>query len=108
MAGVAASGREPAVGRRSAIWQVVLRTIAATGGNYLLTSLIAGMMARLLPLAPSEASMTATLSSFLIFALIAMWVFAARSVLRVYVLMAGWSALLGVVIWLSLQAGGRL
>ncbi|WP_308911667.1 hypothetical protein [Pseudokordiimonas caeni] len=91
-----------------AVWQVILRTIAATGGNYLLTSLIAGVMARLLPFAPSEASMTATLSCFLVFALLAMWVFAARSVLRVYVLMAGWSALLGVILWLSLRAWGRL
>src|SRR3546814_18541982 len=58
---------------------VMRRIIAAIPANYLLTSIITGLIARLLPLGSAEASITAKLKSFAIFAGIAMAVFHARS-----------------------------
>jgi lipoprotein signal peptidase len=56
----------------------------------------------------AQASVTATLVSFLIFALIAMAIFHARSTARMWMWMVGATMLLGGALALSLQVGGRL
>src|SRR3546814_16856266 len=87
---------------------VMSRIIAAIPANYLLTSIITGLIARLLPLGPAAASITATLTSFALFAGIAMAVFHARFSGRL------WSWMIGAILVvctgqsLSFTVGGRL
>src|SRR3546814_17301517 len=80
---------------------VMSRIFAAIPANYLLTSIITGLIARLLPFGPAEASITATLTSFAIFAGIAMAVFHARSSARL------WVWLIGVILVFGLGQTGR-
>jgi hypothetical protein len=87
---------------------VASRALAAIPVNYVLTSIIVGLLARLLPLSRAEASMAATLPSFLIFAVIAIAIFHARSTVRMWLWMVGATVLLGGALALSLQMGGRL
>src|SRR3546814_5325248 len=87
---------------------VMSRIIAAIPANYLLTSIITGLIARLLPLGPAEASITATLTSFAIFAGIAMAVFHARSSGRLWFWMIGAILVFGTGLALSISVGGRL
>src|SRR3546814_5893419 len=81
---------------------------AAIPANYLLTSIITGLIARLLPFGPAEASITATLTSFAIFAGIAMAVFHARSSARLWFWMIGAILVFGMGLALSISTGGRL
>jgi hypothetical protein len=89
-------------------WGLLARILAATVLNYGLTSLITAGLARLLPTSAVEASTTATLASFLIFAVLAMTAFAVRSVLRLWGWMIGAGAVLAGVLWWSLEVGGRV
>jgi lipoprotein signal peptidase len=82
--------------------------VAAIPLNYLLTSIVTALLARHLPMQRAQASVTATLVSFLIFALIAMAIFHARSTARMWMWMVGATMLLGGALALSLQVGGRL
>lgn len=86
---------------------IVLRIVAAIPLGYAVASLWSMALARILPMARSEATVTATLVAFAICAVAAMWAFAARS---------GWKAvwtltLLGTVpaliAWISIASGGR-
>lgn len=87
---------------------VASRIIAAILCNYALTSIITALLARHLPMARVEATVAATIASFLIFALIAMAIFHARSTPRVWAWMAGSITLLGGALALSIQWGGRM
>jgi len=89
-------------------WTVAARALAAIPLNYLLTSIVVGLLARHLPLNPVEASAAATLASFAIFAVIAMAVFQARSAGRAWLWMAGATLVLGGLLALSIHLGGRL
>lgn len=84
------------------------RALAAIPVNYVLTSIIVGLAARHLPMARAEASVAATLASFLIFAGIAIAIFYARSTARMWMWMTGATLLLGGALALSIQMGGRL
>lgn len=86
---------------------VASRTLAAIPLNYALTAIVTALLARHLPLSRAEASITATLASFLIFALIAMAIFHARSTAKVWAWMLGSTALLGTLLTVSLHLGGR-
>jgi predicted lysophospholipase L1 biosynthesis ABC-type transport system permease subunit len=86
---------------------VASRALAAIPLNYALTAIATALLARHLPLSRAEASVAATLASFLIFALIAMAIFHARSTAKVWAWMIGSTALLGALLALSLQLGGR-
>lgn len=86
---------------------VASRVLAAVPLNYVLTSIVTALLARHLPLSRAEASVAATLTAFLIFALIAMAIFHARSTARVWVWMIGSTALLAGLLALSLELGGR-
>lgn len=84
------------------------RIIAAVPVNYVLTSIITALLARHLPLATAEASMAATLLSYAVFAVIAMTAVAASSAARLWLWMGGATVVLGALLALSIQIGGRL
>ena len=67
---------------------VAARALAAIAGGYGVAALSAAVLALCLPaafgMARSEAAMTGTLASFIVFALAVMWVFAARTALRAW------------------------
>jgi len=89
---------------------VASRAIAAIAGGYGVAALSAAALALCLPaafgMARSEAAMTGTLASFIVFALAVMWVFAARTAWR------AWSGLViaavvpGSLVLLLTRAGG--
>lgn len=88
------------------------RLIAAIPANYLLTSLATAALARLLAqglgVPPVEASESATLLSFAVFATLAIVVFSVRSIARLWIGFVLTAAVMGGWLWLSLEAGGRL
>ena len=57
---------------------IALRVLAAIVGGYALAALVTFALAKVLPMSRSEASLTATLLSFLVYACLAIWVFAKR------------------------------
>lgn len=63
---------------------VASRSVAAIVGGYVLAALVTMLLSVSLPLARSEAVMTATLLSFAVYTCAVMWVFAARSALRAW------------------------
>ena len=89
-------------------WSVAARVAAAVPANYALTSLATACLARLLPMPTAEATVAATLFSFALFAVIALTAFGVRSVLALWLWMLGSAMVLGVTLWLSIMAGGRL
>jgi hypothetical protein len=102
----------PMGGRSGAAWRerlnVAARAVAAIPGGYAVTSLAVALLARHLPLAPSEAVTAATLASFAIYAVVILLVFSARRTLTVWLWMSGAAAILGATLWLSIHLGGRL
>lgn len=91
---------------------VAARVLAAVPGNYLLTSLATACLARLLwrgfAVDPANASMAATLVSFVLFGAIALAAFGLRSATRLWLWMTGACVVLGGGLWLSLASGARL
>lgn len=63
---------------------VASRILAAIIGGYALTSALSVLLALLLPVSRSEATLAATMLSFVVYAVVVLWVFAARSVMRVW------------------------
>ncbi|PNU03429.1 hypothetical protein [Novosphingobium guangzhouense] len=92
--------------------EIAARLLAAIPGNYLLTSLATACLARLLwqglGVDPANASVAATLTSFLLFAVLALVAFGVRSAGRLWLWLAGSGLLLGAGLWISLMAGARL
>ena len=83
---------------------VASRSVAAIVGGYVLAALVTMLLSVSLPMARSEAVMTATLLSFAVYTCAVMWVFATRSALR------AWLGLLipAAVIAAILQSMGAL
>lgn len=86
---------------------VFARVTAAIPLNYLLTAIVTALLARHLPIGRHEASVAALLTSFAIFAGIAMAIFYARSTVRMWLWMSGLTIAFGALLALSLQIGGR-
>ena len=84
------------------------RIVAATLGNYVVTSLATGLLARTWPIAPAQATMASTLLAFVIFPVIALTAFAIRSPWKLWAGLIAAAVLLGGGLWLSLASGGRL
>lgn len=82
--------------------------IAAIPGGYVLASLVCACLARMLPADRVEAVVVSMLLSFALYAVILLWVFAARSVLRLWLWMGGGCALSGLMLAVSLWSEGRL
>ncbi|MBY4947439.1 DUF3649 domain-containing protein [Cupriavidus respiraculi] len=64
---------------------VASRAVAAIGGGYVLAAAATTVLSLVLPLSRSEAVVTATLLSFLVYAGAVIWVFAARSAWRAWI-----------------------
>lgn len=63
---------------------VVSRIAAALLGGYTLTNVLAGSIARVLPMPPADAVFTMILASFAIYVAVVVWVFAARTASRAW------------------------
>jgi hypothetical protein len=102
------SARKQGIGRG----EIAARVLAAIPGNYLLTSLATACLARLLwrgfDVDPANASMIATLASFVVFSIIALAAFGLRSAVRLWLWLAGASIVLSGALGLSLAWGARL
>lgn len=102
------AARDKGIGRAN----VASRLAAAIPANYLLTSLATAALARLLwrglGVDPANASVTAMLASFALFAVLALTAFGVRSIARLWLWMVGAGVVLGVGLWFSLASGGRL
>ncbi|MDO9401546.1 MAG: DUF3649 domain-containing protein [Polaromonas sp.] len=89
---------------------VASRALAAILGGYGVAALSAAALAVCLPfasgMARSEAALTGTLASFIVFALAVMWVFAARTAVRAWSGLAAVAAPLALLLWLCLPAAG--
>ncbi|MGJ7527098.1 DUF3649 domain-containing protein [Variovorax sp. GB1P17] len=91
---------------------VASRAVAAIAGGYGVAALSAAVLALCLPaafgMARSEAAMTGTLASFIVFALAVMWVFAARTAWRAWSGLAIAAVPLGLLLLLLIRiTGGR-
>ncbi|CAG9168497.1 DUF3649 domain-containing protein [Cupriavidus respiraculi] len=75
---------------------VASRAVAAIGGGYVLAAAATTVLSLVLPLSRSEAVVTATLLSFLVYAGAVIWVFAARSAWRAWIGIALPAAALGL------------
>lgn len=64
---------------------IVSRVIAAALGGYVLSSATAACLALALPLARSEAVLTGTMVSFIVYVCAVLWVFAASSAWRAWI-----------------------
>ncbi|HWU98500.1 MAG TPA: DUF3649 domain-containing protein [Oxalicibacterium sp.] len=67
---------------------VFSRAVAAIGGGYVVAALSTALLASLLPMAPADAVMSATMLSFAVYTCAVIWVFAART---------AWHAWIGLV-----------
>ncbi|MCY1512028.1 hypothetical protein D9M68_464730 [compost metagenome] len=89
---------------------VASRAVAAIAGGYGVAALSAAVLALGLPalfdMARSEAALTGTLASFLVYAVAVMWVFAARSAWRAWTGLTIAAALQGLLLLLWTQGGG--
>lgn len=80
---------------------VASRALAAIVGGYALTALAIAALAIFLPLSRADASLTATMSSFLIYACVVIWVFATRTAWRAWAGIIALMAVLGALVWLQ-------
>ncbi|MBB5709478.1 hypothetical protein [Sphingomonas xinjiangensis] len=87
---------------------MLLRILAAVPIGYAVGSLWAMALARLLPGARLEATITAQLAAFVICAAAAMWAFAARSGWRALWTLVVLGAVAGMIAWWSIQLTGRI
>ncbi|EMD99733.1 MULTISPECIES: hypothetical protein [Stutzerimonas stutzeri subgroup] len=69
-------------------WPVVSRTLAAVLGGYVFTYCCTAALARLLPLAKSDAVVVATLAAFIIYTAAILWAFGCRSAWRAWAVIA--------------------
>ena len=79
---------------------VASRSVAAIVGGYVLAALVTMLLSVSLPMARSEAVMTATLLSFAIYTCAVMWVFATRSALRAWLGLAIPAAVIAAILQL--------
>jgi hypothetical protein len=84
---------------------VISRTTAAIGGGYALTDAATLLLARVSPFRPLDRVMTSMMMSFPLYAAIVIWGFAARSVLRVWLLLAIGTLGCSLLAWLAGNAG---
>lgn len=69
-------------------WPVVSRTLAAVLGGYVFTYCCTAALARLLPLAKSDAVVVASLAAFIIYTVVILWAFGCRSAWRAWAVLA--------------------
>ncbi|WP_231621771.1 hypothetical protein [Sphingomonas sp. 37zxx] len=86
---------------------IALRTLAAVPLGYAVSSLWGMALARILPMARAEASITGGLVALALCAVAAMYAFAARSGVRAVIVLTLLGAVAGAITWMSIAAGGR-
>lgn len=79
-------------------WAVVSRSFAAILGGYVVAALFTAALAVWLPGSRAEATLTATMLSFAVYAGAVVWVFAARTAGRAWLGLAAPAALMGGMI----------
>lgn len=83
-------------------WAVLLRVLMATLGGYALTALACVVLAHALvalgAMQPAPAVLLSTLLSFVIYTVVALWVFHVRSLPKVAAWMAGSAAVMAVAL----------
>lgn len=86
---------------------VASRALAAIVGGYAVAALATGALAVYLPGARAEATLTATMLSFVVYTVAVIWVFAARSAWRAWVGLALPALVMGALVafhvWKSQQ-----
>ncbi|RZL03411.1 MAG: DUF3649 domain-containing protein [Rubrivivax sp.] len=86
-------------------WAVASRALAAILGGYVVAALSTGALAVYLPGSRAEATLSATMLSFVVYTVAVIWVFAARSAGRAWLGLAWPAAALGALIaghvWMS-------
>ncbi|HWV60114.1 MAG TPA: hypothetical protein VN034_05645 [Sphingopyxis sp.] len=94
---------------RGARWRdIAARALAAVPLNYAVTTALTMLIARLLPGGGAQASIAATMLSFVIFAGLAMTAFAVRSVAKLWIGLVAAGLVAGAADWLLIAMGGRL
>lgn len=97
-----AAGTSAAPARSGPGWRyrlaVLSRTVAAIGGGYGLSALVAAALAVSLPTTRAEAAMTGTLAAFVVYPVAVMWVFATANALRAWTGLALAALLPGAVV----------
>ena len=76
------------------------RLVAGVGGGYAVAALLTAVLSGTLPMARSEAVLTATMASFAIHAAVIIWAFAAHSALRAFAGVLAVAALLVLALYL--------
>ncbi|KGK59264.1 hypothetical protein NC00_02730 [Xanthomonas cannabis pv. phaseoli] len=89
-------------------WSVAGRVLAASVGGYALTSTGCSVLAQLLVygagVAPAVAVLSATLLSFVVYTVVALWMFRARDALHMWRWSGAWLAMLAGADWLLRSA----
>ncbi|WP_115045385.1 hypothetical protein [Xanthomonas arboricola] len=84
-------------------WSVAGRVLAASVGGYVLTStgcsVLAQLLSRFAGVSPAVSVLGTTLLSFAIYTVVVLWMFRARSALRMWGWLGVGSAVLGGVNW---------
>ena len=80
---------------------VVGRIVLAVAGGYAVAALLTALLSLTLPLVRSEAVATATLLSFAVMVTVVIYVFAAPTLGRAALTVAGLAAVLGGGLWLA-------
>lgn len=78
---------------------ILSRVVAAVLGGYGFATVMSIWLARTLPVRPASALVTALLASFLLFAIAAIWAFAARTATRAWVGLVLPTVLFGAWAW---------
>lgn len=101
---------KPAKGKMAAAWRwsIASRVVAAALGGYALAALLSSALALLLPrvsnASRADAVLIASLLSFAVYTVAALWVFHARSASRAWAGLGLWALASGLMI-LALRAG---
>lgn len=88
-------------------WAITSRVLAALVGGYATTYAVTAFLAVYLPMARPDRVVFSSLASFAVWTAIAIYVFAARSATRVWLLLIGLSLVLGLAAFLSGEWSAR-
>lgn len=86
-------------------WAVLSRVLAAALGGYFLTSAAISFLALTLPMPRDQAVGLATMLGFIVYAVLILWVFATRSLWRVWAWMLIPGAVFSALVWWLKQGG---
>ena len=84
-------------------WMVASRVFIAAIGGYALTSAATIFLAMVWPLPKAQAVMAATMVSFVLYAVVVIWVFSVASARRAWIGVIGATLVLSVIDWLMLS-----